>query len=225
MCFSATASFTASALLAGAGVATLVKVRNTSASLFAGSALLFSLQQFVEGILWLGFNDRINPHWVSVATFAFLFIAQVIWPVWVPLSMYRMEYRQSFHRILKVLIICGIVYAVHAFYSLIYYQPTAQVADHHILYHLNFPVMLIHHFSTVIYFATTVLPFFVTSMNRMRAFGLAIFSAFVVTYILYPDFVISIWCYYAAVLSALVYFVVKDIPLSYGRPSTERQRN
>ena len=53
MCFSAAASFTAGAVLTGIGVATLRKVEHPTYYLFASIPLLFAVQQFSEGVLWL----------------------------------------------------------------------------------------------------------------------------------------------------------------------------
>ena len=56
MCFSATASFVAGTTLSTIGVATITKVKQRSELPFALIPLLFGIQQFIEGIIWLTFS-------------------------------------------------------------------------------------------------------------------------------------------------------------------------
>ena len=56
MCFSATASFVASGALSALGVATLRATQRKAEIPFATIPLLFGIQQFVEGVLWLSFR-------------------------------------------------------------------------------------------------------------------------------------------------------------------------
>ena len=53
MCFSAPVSFAASAFVAGAGALALRETRTVSERPFASVPLLFAMQQFVEGVLWV----------------------------------------------------------------------------------------------------------------------------------------------------------------------------
>jgi hypothetical protein len=63
MCFSATASFGASVVLGTIGVATLTKVKERAQVPFAIIPIMFAVQQFTEGILWIGLSDlRSRPH-------------------------------------------------------------------------------------------------------------------------------------------------------------------
>ncbi len=54
MCFSATASFTSSAIISVMGIATLARVNHPREWLFASIPLLFAFHQFAEGAVWLG---------------------------------------------------------------------------------------------------------------------------------------------------------------------------
>src|SRR5687768_16565317 len=91
MCFSAEASFAAGAILLGIGVVSLNKAVSGPQRVLAGIPLLFSIQQFDEGILWLTFSNPAYMHWWQPAILTFLFYAQVVWPVFVPLSMTLIE--------------------------------------------------------------------------------------------------------------------------------------
>ena len=76
MCFSATASFTAGIVLTVIGVATVKKTQRKTEIPFAMVPLLFGLQQFIEGLLWLSF--QFNSHLLNVImTYVFTLVSQV----------------------------------------------------------------------------------------------------------------------------------------------------
>ena len=56
MCFSATASFTAGVLLLGAGALTVRSARSPRELPLAAIPRLFSIQQLIEGVVWLTFR-------------------------------------------------------------------------------------------------------------------------------------------------------------------------
>jgi len=56
MCFSATASFSAGAVLRGIGALTLKAARRPCEWPFAAIPLLFAIQQLIEGMIWLTFS-------------------------------------------------------------------------------------------------------------------------------------------------------------------------
>ena len=83
MCFSATASFVAGTALSATGAVTLAETKKKSDIPFASIPLLFGIQQFVEGAVWLSFQNsaQIFNH---IATYAYLGLAYVLWPIFVP---------------------------------------------------------------------------------------------------------------------------------------------
>ncbi|MEZ5893187.1 MAG: DUF6629 family protein [Parvularculaceae bacterium] len=89
MCFSATASFTASAFLAGVGAATLAQKPAPREAAFAAIPLIFAAHQAIEGVIWLKLgagSDAPQP-----LVIAYLLIAQVLWPAFIPASVIMME--------------------------------------------------------------------------------------------------------------------------------------
>lgn len=76
MCFSAGASFSAGAVLAVIGAASLKQVQRPSQIAFASIPMLFSIQQVAEGVLWVTLPDPSAITTQHVATYMFLFFAQ-----------------------------------------------------------------------------------------------------------------------------------------------------
>lgn len=110
MCFSATASFTASAVLGFVGAATLIKTQNKKAWLLAAVPMLFSLQQFVEGLLWLSLKN--HSEYTLPLTYIFLFFALLLWPIYVPIMALVMEPKKIRRRILFGFCIIGAIIGI-----------------------------------------------------------------------------------------------------------------
>jgi len=58
MCFSATASFGASAVLGVIGIVAVAKAKTNPQRVFATIPLIFSVQQLSEGFLWLSLKNQ-----------------------------------------------------------------------------------------------------------------------------------------------------------------------
>src|SRR4051812_45712956 len=102
MCFSAGASFGVSAVLLAGGVVSLKKATTHSQAPFAAIPLLFSVQQLTEGFLWLTMTNPGLEGWQKILTYIFLLFAQVVWPFWVPFSIWLLEKDRKRKKILAV---------------------------------------------------------------------------------------------------------------------------
>ena len=78
MCVSATTSFVAAGGIAVVGLATLRHVDHPRLVLFAAMPLLFALQQFTEGFVWLGLEGKVGDLVLQHSTFLFMLYAQGI---------------------------------------------------------------------------------------------------------------------------------------------------
>src|SRR3954465_12212799 len=109
MCFTAEASFGASAVLLPTGLSCIrAAARRRPAYLpLAVIPVFFSLQQFAEGLVWGGLSQD-NPALVLVASLAFLFFALVFWPCWLPLCVAFAESRRKVKQILAAGAILGL---------------------------------------------------------------------------------------------------------------------
>jgi hypothetical protein len=76
MCFSATANFVGSGVLATIGVATLIQVKDRREILFASLPALFAVHQFIEGFVWLGLDGILSPAVTHNMAQAYILFAQ-----------------------------------------------------------------------------------------------------------------------------------------------------
>ncbi len=63
----------------------------------------------------------------------------------------------------------------------------------------------------VFYLITTIAPFFISSVKRMWVFGILIAVSCVVTGIFFSQYLTSVWCFFAAVISIIVYWILRGI--------------
>jgi hypothetical protein len=214
MCFSAGASFTAGAVISAIGIATILKVHKPEQMLFALIPLVFGIQQLAEGIVWLTLQNPGHPLLQKICMFIFLIPAVVLWPVMIPGSVMLMEENLKRRKILKWLLVVGAVVSLYYIFCLIFYKVTPQILNCHINYGGDFiPSLMLPAF--FLYITVAVAPLFISGVKGMKWLGLIMFLACLVTVIFYVKNVTSVWCFFAAILSAGIYLVIRRDP----RPS------
>jgi hypothetical protein len=207
MCFSTTASFASFTLLTAVGVAGIKYVKKPSQKFFAAIPFLFAIQQFIEGFVWIGILN--NTPWKSVPIHLFIFFAQVVWAFWVPYSILKMETQAKRIRIIKGCLWIGIFLAAYISYCLIIYDTTAFISDYHVNYKLYFP----HQYYPILgllYLLPIILPPLASSVAEIRLIGVLLLISFIITKLLFNDEVISVWCFFAALISSIVFWVLKN---------------
>jgi hypothetical protein len=207
MCFSASASFGAGIVLSVVGVASIKKVKQPSQIPFATIPLLFAMQQITEGFLWLSLTSPDFASLKEVSMYNFLFFAQVAWPIWAPFAVMMFEPKERRRKFEKVLVGVGAVVSIYLAYCLVVYHVDARIDGAHISYEQDYPRSL-GLYGSVFYFAATVAPPFFSRIRGMWMLGAAIFISYLITYLLYTDYIISVWCFFASVISIAIYVIV-----------------
>lgn len=209
MCFSASASFSAGIVLAAVGSVTVKKVQLPSQLAFACIPFLFSFQQFTEGILWLSLSNKNFAFLESTSTYVFLIIAQIIWPTWVPLSIMFLEKDVKRKKVFYFISAIGITLSLYLIYCYIIYDVKAEISNHHIQYNLDFPhTKHILWLGAIFYFIPTVVSTLVSSVKRMQILGIAILVSCLATRLFTEKYFISIWCFFAAIISVLILLIM-----------------
>jgi hypothetical protein len=212
MCFSATASFSAAAIIGGIGIATLKAKHHKNQNIFASIPFLFSAQQLCEGFIWLSFN---NPQYESLRaplTALFLVFAWAIWPIMLPLSIYHMEENIHKKALIKTLLIAGIIIGITSVYSILFSQPQAYIANFHIDYRLldTNKSKMIMALDSVFYVVCTIIPMLISSLKNIRVFAIVNIMALLLSFTFYKQALPSTWCFFAAILSGCIYWLLKN---------------
>ncbi|WP_067737192.1 DUF6629 family protein [Novosphingobium naphthalenivorans] len=210
MCFSAEASFTASALLIPSGGVSLYLAAKTDRRYVPLCALpvLFGLQQFFEGMVWVsgaGANYEAMRHY----SITYMFFAWLAWPVWIPFATYFVEPCRWRPLYLLGSIIGGMLGATLYFpyfanegWLTVSFLPKAVVYSGKQTFDFIWPRDVTY----AIYLASIVLPPILSTRPEVRVFGLLVFLAFGVTYLFFRFAYISVFCFLGGLVS--IYLVL-----------------
>lgn len=208
MCFSAPASFVVGTILIVGGAYTLRASRPQMRRL-AAFPLLFGIQQLIEGSLWLSFNNDLSCMTNSLV-FAYLILSHVFWPIYTPLALAPFEANALRKKFLILFSLLGASVGAFLFTTIIR-ETTANSAIACVKHHsIQYYITPAHpHLLIFLYFVTTVGSCIISSDRRINYFGLALFLSLFASLELYYDSYLSVWCFFAAILSSGVYAIVK----------------
>ncbi len=201
MCFSATANFVGSGVLAAVGVVTLTKVKHRREVLFATLPILFAIHQFIEGFVWLGLDRNLSPAVAHDMGAAFMLYAQGLLPFLLPLSVLLFEpTARSRERMLPFLVLGGGT-TLYILWALTAYPLELYVKGNSIVY-INQATnnMAV----AVLYVIATCGSLFFSKIRMMVIFGAANLVILLVVMAFKRHAFTSLWCAYAAIASAII---------------------
>lgn len=207
MCFSAPASFIAGAALVTVGIATLRLTSRPSQIPFAAIPLLFGIQQVIEGLIWLSFSEA-SPLANPPLTFAYSLFSHVLWPIYVPLAVRLVEGVPWRRRALAASQVAGIVVGLYLLYFLVSFPVTSRVLGQHIVYespHFYIAAVM------ALYLIATCVSSMLASNRIIRLFGALSLATFLAAYAIHAATLVSVWCFFAAILSFIVYRYFRDV--------------
>lgn len=209
MCFSAEASFAGGVIVSAIGVLTIRKVHKPDHILFASIPLFFGFQQIAEGVLWttLPLNEYETLRHLS--TYIFLIMAQVIWPMMIPLSVLFMEKLKKKRKYLTVLLAIGASLSLYYTFCLISFDVRPQIRGYHIFYANDFPKSF-SNVAFLFYLAATIAPLFISSIKRTHLLGILMTLSCIITAIFFTQYLTSVWCFFAAIISGVIYWIMSD---------------
>jgi len=208
VCFSATASFTAAALTASIGALTVSSAatkHDVRVLPFALFPLLFAAQQLVEGFLWLDLAEPTPGALRPVLAHAFQGYAEVFWPVFAPLAAFLIEPERLRRRLILICLVVGVALSAYLLMTMIAHPYAAFVGDGHIIYKND------HHYPPGIeapYVLATTISLLLSSHRSVQLLAVVILAGFAVAYISFHQAYISVWCFFAAAASMLVYLCI-----------------
>lgn len=215
MCFSTTASFVSGTVLTVIGITTVKKTKELSYLLFAAIPFIFAAQQFSEGFVWLSLSNSNNSLIQQIPITIFMTIAIAIWPAWVPISIFLLEPKGNRKIVLGIISGIGVLISIISMYYLLNYKFSAHITDYHIKYEFNiiyegYLKLLVG----LLYLIPTVISHFVSSIKKVNIMGILVISSYLITKILFNDYIISMWCFFSAIISIMIYFIIKDKSLN-----------
>ena len=218
MCFSTEASFAGGVVIAGIGIAAISKVHKPSQIVFALIPFFFAFQQIVEGFVWLSLQ---NPDYVGIqrlSTYTFLVMAEVFWPMMIPLAVLLMEENKNRKKILKVLLGMGITLSLYYTGCLFAFQVNPEISGYHIEYAIkyvdNFPRSL-ELIAFSIYLIASIAPLFVSTVKRTYVLGILMSLSCLMTILFFTQYLTSVWCFFAATISLVIFWILRYAKKKY----------
>ena len=216
MCFNAASSFVVAAVLVPTGIYTFKSARhgNNRYLLLAAFPLLFGIQQALEGVLWLQLMPGVSGPLQGIAlgsALGFLLFAYLLWPGLVPLAAWRVERRHGRRRLFAVAAVLGGLLGGSLFIPLIPNPDWLQVmvVRGSILYYprLIYDPYVDREVVRGVYALIVAFPLLFSSDRLVRQFGVLVLGSVIVSALVFGYAFVSIWCFFAAVLS--VYLAIR----------------
>ncbi|MEP6645599.1 MAG: DUF6629 family protein [Saprospiraceae bacterium] len=215
MCFSTTASIGAGAALGIIGVISVKKAQDPSQYFLAGLPLLFSLQQFTEGAVWMSLTSASWESYRNIATIGFLIIAQALWPLCLPIAILRFEKDEKRKKIIRFFLGAGIIAACYFLFCMFTFGINASIINDHIFYTVDYPKSLIP-FAAAFYLIATIGPPLFARNRKVQAMGALILISYVITRVYFQPTLVSVWCFFGTAIGILIYAVLSEKQTSKG---------
>jgi hypothetical protein len=205
MCFGPTSSFAIGTVLSSVSIGCLIYTSDKRRILFAVIPLLFAIQQFSEGGLWIIQIDPRYGAWRDMLTMIFLVIA-FLWPIIVPVSISLLEIKGSVQKLMKGFIAVGMLLSAYLLYFVFFKETLATLANGRINYQIQSPGSGIA--EGVIYALVITGPMFLSSHLGIVILGIVNVVLISTAAFMWKNEFISVWCFFAAMLSALIFLFI-----------------
>ena len=179
---------------------------------FAFFPAVFSLHQFIEGIVWFSIEHPF--HASAVFRYSYIFIAFLVWPVLAPLAAAVATTDHWWRRVWAFLLACGLALVGYLSMKLAGADGIeASVVGHSISYVVKYqtrpPIQVDY-----AYAAITALPLLFFGNKVISVIGVGVLATFVYSFLEMREVWFSVWCMTAAVFSGLFFFSISnDTPL------------
>lgn len=216
MCFSATASFVASGVIASIGVATLRQVRAPRTLLFASLPMLFAVHQFTEGWVWLGLDGAIDKLAFDHVVFLFMLYAYCGLPLLMPTAVALMEPPGWRRGVILGLTGIGVLACAWNISGIVFFPTRCVIVQNSVAYHN--PVTGNFWISCLYVLAACGAPL-LSSHRTVRWYGALNVAALAITEIVRQHAFASVWCFYAAIMSVVIYWQFRRLKIDVETPN------
>ncbi|HPF95472.1 MAG: hypothetical protein KC582_04120 [Candidatus Magasanikbacteria bacterium] len=205
MCFSATASFVASATLIPVGAYALTKAKPKD-RFIALAPLLFGIQQGIEGFQWMLVHAGHPNNYLG---YAFMFFAFLFWPWFIPLSLYKAELDAKKRRLMLALLFIGVATSLGLLMVLL--MTPMQILIHQSCLQYDVPIQLPALIPLALgYLVSACVAPLLSSYRWVRPMGVIGLFAVIFSFVLFWTVFTSVWCFFAAALSVFCLLHVFD---------------
>lgn len=200
MCFSATASFVSAGITAAVGFYAVSRTSDARELPLASMPIFFAAQQFIEGSLWLTLPVAPESAASSLLSHSYLVFALIFWPLFGPFAALSVEPEALRRRMIGACLAVGVAVAIYFGWAMLTVPHRALISADHIRYEVgDTPVYV-----GGAYVVATTLGLLVSSHRAIALLGLIVLAGSIVSYAVYLETLVSVWCFFAAVASVVI---------------------
>lgn len=170
--------------------------------MLAAAPVLFALQQTTEGALWLVLPSAPDGATAKVLTIAFLLFAQVLWPAYAPAAVGLVEPQPVRRRLMAGCLVAGLAIAGYFACRLATGSAQATMEERCIVYDTGGGDPMVVRLG---YLLAVAGPLFLSFDPVIVGLGAVVGSGCVIAYQFYREAFLSVWCFFAAAGSVLIW--------------------
>ena len=202
MCFSPQADVVGGLVICAIGIDAVRHVRQRREFLaLAWIPLLLGVHQFIEALVWLWLQGHVPRGIGHVALWAYLLIAFVVLPVFIPLAVIALEPTRRRKWMMVPFALTGTVIAVLLLAAMVRGPVGVSLAPYHLSYDIRVTDGLL---IIALYVAAVCGPLLMSGYRNVVIFGAVNLVAVIVIARLTVSGFASVWCAWAAVSSAAI---------------------
>lgn len=223
MCFSASVSYGAAVVLTTTGLYAARQAQRLAPRywLMALAPFFFGIQQGFEGRVWqlveAGQAGAALPY-----ALGFHFFSHFLWLWWFPLCSYLLEPGRLRRRLFLGITLFGALAGGVVYFTLLFNPGwlTVEVEGHHIVYDVSVPFrgpFSIGIPPSALYGLIILVPLLGSSLRHLRIFGGLVALSIVVASLAYGYAFVSVWCFFAALLSLYLVYMLSRAAEAHDR--------
>jgi hypothetical protein len=162
---------------------------------------LLGAHQFIEALVWLWLQGHVPPGIGDVALWAYLLIAFVVLPVFVPLAVIAAEPTRRRKQVMAPFAVIGVAVSATLLAAMIRGPVGVKLASYHLSYGIRLPDGLV---IVTLYVVAVCGPLMMSGYRHVVLFGVVNLIAVVIIARLTISGFASVWCGWAAVSSAAI---------------------
>jgi hypothetical protein len=222
VCFSPQADIVGGLVICAVGVDAVRHIRQRRDFIaLAWIPLLLGAHQFIEALVWLWLQGHLPRGIGQVALWAYLLIAFVVLPVFVPLAVIALEPTGRRKQMMAPFALIGAVVAAVLFAAMIRGPVGVRLASYHLAYSIRLHDGLL---IVALYVVAVCGPLLVSGYRNVAVFGIVNLVAVIIIARLTVSGFASVWCGWAALSSAAItlHCRLARPHLRRSRPGTDR---
>ena len=202
MCFSPEADIAGGLLICAIGVDAVRHIGQRREFIaLAWIPVLLGAHQFIEALVWLWLQGHVPRGIGHVALWAYLLIAFVVLPVFIPLAVIALEPTRRRKQLMAPFALIGAVIAVILFTAMVRGPVTVKLAPYHLSYSIRLSDGLL---IVALYVVAVCGPLLVSGYRNVALFGVVNLVAVIIIARLTISGFASVWCGWAAITSAAI---------------------